>query len=64
MRGSPGSRHSNASQVAYGAISAVMRFPLPHHARRDRKHFERAPGHVAGAYCIRLSSNGAVLLGE
>jgi dual specificity MAP kinase phosphatase len=29
---------------------------------RDRKHFERAPGHVAGAYCIRLSSNGAVLL--
>lgn len=33
------------------------------HPCRDRKHFERAPGHVAGAYCIRISSNGAVLLG-
>lgn len=30
---------------------------------RPHKQFDRAPGHVAGAYSIRLSSNGAVLLG-
>lgn len=30
---------------------------------RDRKHYARPPGHIAGAYCIRLSSNGQVLLG-
>lgn len=30
---------------------------------RPHKQFDRAPGHVAGAYCIRLSANGAALLG-
>ena len=29
---------------------------------RDKKKFDK--GHIAGAYCIRLSSNGSVLLGE
>ncbi len=28
---------------------------------RDKKHFDR--GHIAGAYCIRVPSNGATLLG-
>lgn len=28
---------------------------------RDKKHFDK--GHIAGAFCIRVPSNGATLLG-
>ena len=36
--------------------------PLVIDVRGDKKKWDR--GHVAGAYCIRVPSNGAALLGE
>lgn len=52
-----------APAVFFCQFRSVPWLPPPAQDVRDKKHFQRAPGHVAGAYCIRLSANGSVLLG-